>query len=113
MLNNIMYQPDYEILADLFGVMANPIRLKILDYLLHECCKRIENGCSVGEIFAELNIPQPYISKHLKILKEKGILEYERQNNKIFYRFSDENKLIMIIDFIRQFMPEDCSKEIK
>ncbi len=97
---------NYERLTELFQVLANPIRLRILHFLLNECCKRIENGCSVSDIFTDLDIPQPYISKHLKILKDSGVLDYERQGNRILYRFSDNCSLKEVMSFMGQF---DCN----
>jgi DNA-binding transcriptional ArsR family regulator len=93
---------DYEALAKLFSLLANPVRLQIMDYLLVECCKRTEGSCSVTDIYTELKLPQPLISKHLKILKESSVLDYNRQGNKILYSFAPSGNIKYIQDFIRR-----------
>jgi len=71
----------YNNLADIFQLFSNPIRLKIIDYLLNNCCLKDKNCCCVGEINDDVELPQPYISKHLKILKDKGIIKDEKKGN--------------------------------
>jgi DNA-binding transcriptional ArsR family regulator len=100
---------DYDRLVELFQVLANPIRLRILQYLLSNCCRNIENGCSVGDIYTDLDMPQPYISKHLKILSDKGVLQYERQGNRILYKFSVNCSLGEVIKFLKGFGATCCS----
>jgi len=90
-------------MADLFSILANPTRLKIIKYLIDECCKRKEGCCCVSEIYTELDLPQPLISKHLKILKNNDVLDYTRQGNRILYRFAEKNSLSVILDFLRRF----------
>lgn len=90
----------YERLANLFSILSNPIRLRILDSLV-KCCKPNNEGCCVFEINNEVELPQPYISKHLKILKESGLLKYERDGNKIIYSFNRNEYLNELLEFIK------------
>ena len=96
---------DINILAKLFALLSNPIRLQILDYLMIECCLNKEGCCSVTEIYTKLQLPQPLISKHLKILKESGVLCYNRFGNKILYSFDASNDIRLIKDFVAR-LPE-------
>lgn len=91
---------DFDALSKLFALLSNPIRLQILDYLLIECCKRTEGCCSVTDIYTELNLPQPLISKHLKIMKGYGVLSYNRQGSKIMYYFNTTSSIKLIKDFV-------------
>jgi ArsR family transcriptional regulator len=83
--------PDYEKLAVAFSALAHPIRLRILEVLMtaHTCT--LAGKCCVTDIHTLLNLPQPVVSKHLKILKERNILSYERVANKIYYSFTKAN----------------------
>jgi DNA-binding transcriptional ArsR family regulator len=52
---------------ELLAVLAEPTRLRILDLLL-------DGPRSVGELVAELEISQPSASKHLRVLREAGLV---------------------------------------
>ena len=90
----------YEKLAHFFSILANPIRLRILDSLV-KCGKPNNEGCCVFEINNEIELPQPYISKHLKILKDSGLLKYKRDGNKIIYSFNKNEYLNDLSEFIK------------
>jgi DNA-binding transcriptional ArsR family regulator len=96
-------QSSYEELAELFGLLSNPVRLQILDYLMAECCKRTEGSCSVSEIYQDLQLSQPLISKHLKILQTSGILCYTRKGTKILYAFATDNKIRLLQEYFERF----------
>ncbi len=100
---------DYDKLADFFSVLTNPVRLKILDYLISECCKRKESCCSVSDIYLELGLPQPLISKHLKILKDKGLLDFTRQGNRILYHFIEKDTFKTVSDCIYKINTLNCN----
>ncbi len=53
--------------ADLLAVLAEPTRLRILDLLLGA-------PRSVGELVAALETSQPSASKHLRVLREAGLV---------------------------------------
>ena len=69
-------------IADALKVMGHPIRLRIMFKLAEECC-------CVGEIWDNLQLPQAVVSQHLKILKDRGILESRREGTKVCYLISD------------------------
>ena len=51
-----------------FAIVAEPSRRAILSFLL-------ASERSVGEIERELGLPQPSVSKHLRVLREAGFVE--------------------------------------
>jgi DNA-binding transcriptional ArsR family regulator len=106
---------DYDNMAAFFSILTNPVRLRILDYLLTECCKRKEGCCSVSDIYLELDLPQPLISKHLKILKAKGLLDYTRQGNRILYYFADNCNVKIATDCLSRVcsLKQPCKKPAK
>lgn len=53
--------------ADAFNAVAEPRRREILDLLA-------DGERSVGDIVARLPVSQPQVSKHLKVLKEVGLV---------------------------------------
>ena len=52
---------------ELLAVLAEPTRLRILELLL-------EGPRSVGELVGELETSQPATSKHLRVLREAGLV---------------------------------------
>ena len=96
-------EEKYEDLAVLFQLLANPIRLKILEQLSLNCNLDNSQRCCVNDIKTAVDLPQPYISKHLKILKESKILEFERKGNRLYYKFKNDNILRDLKEFLNRF----------
>jgi len=66
-----------------FAVLAEPNRRRILDLL----------GSSerpVGELVTELELTQPAVSKHLRILREAGLVEVRGDAQRRLYRVRPE-----------------------
>ena len=53
--------------ADVFAVIAEPTRRRILDRLRTA-------DLSVGELVEKLGVSQPAVSKHLRVLREAGLV---------------------------------------
>lgn len=65
-------------LADLFKALADENRLKIIKMLsVKELC--------VCEIYDKLNMSQPAISHHLKILRQAGLVKDTKEGKWIYY----------------------------
>lgn len=68
--------------AEKLKVCGHPVRLKIL------CLIQKQDAC-VTDLWQCLQQPQPVISQHLAVLKEKGIVNSEIQGNKRIYSIVD------------------------
>jgi DNA-binding transcriptional ArsR family regulator len=66
-----------------FEVLAEPNRRRILDLL------RTEER-PVGDLVAELAVSQPAVSKHLRILREAGLVEVRPDAQRRLYRVRPE-----------------------
>ncbi|MGC8998943.1 MAG: ArsR/SmtB family transcription factor [Candidatus Bathyarchaeia archaeon] len=64
--------------AKVFNALADPVRLKILEFL------RGGERC-VCEIVPYVGITQPLVSRHLAILKRCGLVRDRREGNRRFY----------------------------
>lgn len=62
-----------------FELLAEPQRRRILDLL-----RTAERP--VGELVDELAISQPAVSKHLRVLREAGLVEVRSEAQRRFYR---------------------------
>jgi DNA-binding transcriptional ArsR family regulator len=68
--------------AAIYHALSDPIRLEILDFL------RDGEKC-VCEIIPYLNIIQPVVSRHLKILKDAGLIRCRKDGTKRMYSIFD------------------------
>jgi DNA-binding transcriptional ArsR family regulator len=66
-----------------FEVLAEPHRRRILDLL------RVEER-PVGELVADLGISQPAVSKHLRVLRDAGLVEVRADAQRRVYRLRPE-----------------------
>lgn len=73
----------FESVAELFGLLSTPIRLKIISAV----CQREKN---VSELLAEIETTQPNMSQHLATLYRAGVLSKRRDGTQIYYRLQSE-----------------------
>jgi DNA-binding transcriptional ArsR family regulator len=69
--------------ATTFEVVAEPTRRKILDLLL-------ERPRSVNDLVARLGLTQPGTSKHLRVLRESGLVRVRRDAQRRWYELRPE-----------------------
>ncbi len=67
----------------MFEVLAEPNRRAILSLL-------VSSHRSVGEIERKLHMPQPTVSKHLRVLREAGFVESTVDAQRRLYRLKPE-----------------------
>jgi ArsR family transcriptional regulator len=66
--------------SDDLQILGHPIRMQILDILSHSA----EQVC-VCDLEAALPVKQPTVSHHLKLLREAGLIDCERQGLWAYY----------------------------
>lgn len=79
--------------ANICSGLADPNRILIIYSLAEE-------SHNVSEIAAMMDLPQPTVSRHLKILRERGIVRSERDGQTINYRLSDK-RIVQALDLLR------------
>ena len=73
-------------LAAVFKALADPIRLRLFSLIASH-----EGGeACVCDISPTVDVSQPTISHHLKVLKTAGLLEPERRASWVYYRVIPE-----------------------
>jgi len=65
--------------SDAFNAVAEPRRRDILSFLALD-------ERPVGDIVDALGIEQPSVSKHLRVLKDVGLVQVRRDGRQMFYR---------------------------
>jgi DNA-binding transcriptional ArsR family regulator len=76
--------PLVDLIAQRFRVLAEPMRIKLLDRLR-------EGDATVGELQAALGASQQNISKHLGILHGAGMVTRTKDGNHARYSIADES----------------------
>jgi DNA-binding transcriptional ArsR family regulator len=71
-----------EFAAECLRTLAHPHRLRIVEILL-------DHEESVGELARACDLPSHMVSDHLRILKDRGFLDNQRQGRKVFYRIAE------------------------
>jgi DNA-binding transcriptional ArsR family regulator len=69
--------------VDAFAVLAEPTRRRIVDAL-----RRSE--ASVGDLVTALGMSQPAVSKHLRVLREAGVVRVRTAAQQRIYRLDPE-----------------------
>ena len=69
--------------ATLFEILAEPSRRRVLDLLR-------EDEHTVGELVDALDLSQPAVSKHLRVLREAGFVESRVEAQRRVYRLRPE-----------------------
>jgi DNA-binding transcriptional ArsR family regulator len=100
-------------MADIFDVIADPTRRDILRVLLDRNTDAAHSvgEISVSEIVATLELSQPTVSKHLKVLREAGLVSVREEGQHRYYSL-DAGPLEAVEDWIIPFTASDEDMEL-
>jgi DNA-binding transcriptional ArsR family regulator len=99
------YSDDFlKRVAELFDAFSQPTRLKIIREL-HDGPK------TVSEIHEAVGGSQPNVSKHLKTLREEGIIAGSKDGTKTRYEIARE-EVTMICDYVCGYMKDRLQEEM-
>lgn len=99
-------------MADIFDVVADSTRRDILAVLLDRESTRPESKgeISVSEIVSTLGLSQPTVSKHLKVLREAGLVGVREEGQHRYYHL-DRGPLEMLEDWLIPFVSSDAAAD--
>jgi ArsR family transcriptional regulator len=89
--------------AQLCSALADPNRIFIL-YTL------ITGAFNVSELAKEVGLPQPTVSRHLKVLRESGLLIATREGHSMIYQLAD-GRVIEALDILRAMLADNLEKQ--
>jgi DNA-binding transcriptional ArsR family regulator len=98
MVNQDLAQEISQLEADFCFALSDPTRLMMI-YALSE---RPRN---VTDLASDLEVAQPTTSRHLKILRDRGLVYAVRQGTTATYHLADP-RLIQALDLLRTVMRE-------
>jgi DNA-binding transcriptional ArsR family regulator len=81
--------------TDAFNAIAEPRRREILDAL-------VAGERPVNELVGALGLPQPQVSKHLRVLREAGVVDVRDQGRQRLYRLNGQ-ALKPVHDWVKRY----------
>jgi DNA-binding transcriptional ArsR family regulator len=102
MVSSTLVQEITQLHADFCSALADSTRL-ILLYALADAPR------NVSELTLELGLPQPTISRHLKNLRDRGLVIATRQGTMVQYTLADR-RVIDALDILRGIMRDSIQK---
>lgn len=99
-------------MADIFDVVADSTRRDILAVLLEREGAVPQSGgeISVSEIVTALGASQPTVSKHLKVLRESGLVAVREEGQHRYYKL-DRTPLETLEDWLIPFTSSDAAAD--
>lgn len=85
LLDEPVGEEDATQLAEWFGVLSDPTRLRLLSLIADS-----GEACAACELVEPIGVSQPTVSHHLKVLRETGFVESEKDGRWIYYRVVPE-----------------------
>lgn len=87
-----------ELHSSLCAGLADPKRILIL-YALSEKSR------NVSELTETLGLPQPTVSRHLKMLRDRGMVLARRDGQSVYYDIADQ-RVIEALDILRAVLAD-------
>lgn len=88
--------------AQICQALADPTRILLLYQLA-------EGPRSVGELATALNLNQPTVSRHLKVLRDRGMARTERFGTTVMYSLTD-HRVIEALDLMRAVLADNLAQ---
>lgn len=85
--------------------LGDPKRLLIL-YALED------GPLCVNELAEALQLAQPTVSRHLRVLRERGLVHAERHGTAVFYTLADK-RLIQAVNLLRAVLRSQMAEDVR
>jgi DNA-binding transcriptional ArsR family regulator len=92
----------YKLKAELCKTFSDPKRLIIISELRG-------GEKSVGELIAALKIPQAAVSRHLAVLRHRGVVKTRREGVNVFYSLTSP-KIIDACDIVHEVLLDQMAR---
>lgn len=91
-----------ELTAGVCRALSDPKRLMILYSLA-------DRGRAVGELAELLGVSPSNVSQHLGLLRDRGLVDAERDANRVIYTLRDR-RVVEVIDVLRVVMSDELDR---
>lgn len=92
----------FKVHAEFCGVLSSATRIMIM-WLLADGEK------SVSTLASDLELPVPNVSQHLRVMRDRGAVEFRKEGQNVYYRVSND-KFIQGYMSIREGIIEEMRK---
>lgn len=99
MVTDNLVQEITQLHADICSALADPRRILILYALANK-------PSNVSDIAEEIGISQPAASRHLNLLRERGMVLAQRDGQSVVYTLADERS-IQALDLLRAILGDN------
>jgi len=82
---------DYEGASELFRALSSPVRVALVSLLT-------EDELCVHELVDALELPQPLVSQHLRILRDADLVSRTRRGREVAYVLRDDHVAHIVAD---------------
>ena len=89
--------------AQVCNGLADPNRIFILYTLA-------DNAYNVSDLAKAIELPQSTVSRHLKILRDRGMVIAQRDGQSVFYSLTDE-RIIQALDLLRAMLASSLESQ--
>jgi DNA-binding transcriptional ArsR family regulator len=100
-MNDLLEAEVNDLHANICAGLADPKRIMILYSLA-------ERPQTVNDLAAAVHMPQPSVSRHLRVLRERGMVHTTRQGQSVEYRLADV-RLIQALDILRAVLRDNLA----
>jgi ArsR family transcriptional regulator len=90
--------------AQVCNSLSDPTRILIL-------YKVAEKPINVSDLSETLEIPQPTVSRHLKVLRERRMVIAQRDGKSVFYSLADA-RIIQALDLLRAVLASSLEDQV-
>ncbi|MBE5950813.1 MAG: winged helix-turn-helix transcriptional regulator [Lachnospiraceae bacterium] len=103
LMENIPAEQQFFLAADVFSLLCDSTRLRILWLLCHteEC---------VSDIAAAVNMSSPAVSHHLRTLKQSGLITSRRAGKEVLYTLAGTKEAGLVHNMIDDIFEINCPR---
>ena len=92
----------FKLKAELCKTFADPKRLMIINELRH-------GEKAVGTLVQVLGVPQAVVSRHLAVLRSRGVVTTRREGVNVFYSLANR-RIVDACDIVHEILMEQVAK---
>ena len=89
--------------ANICQALGDPKRIQIL-YALYEQPRH------VTALAEALDMPQPTVSRHLRVLRQRALVLTEREGPAVYYRLADD-RIIDVLNTMRELLRDTMARQ--
>lgn len=103
MINNNLSQEINQLHASICSAISDPHRI----LLLYAIAEETRNVNGLAEV---VGISQSAASRHLKVLKERGLIRSQRDGSQVIYTLTDD-RYLKALDLLREVMLDQIAQQ--